>query len=34
MEAPFVHLLRYDGDGKVTRGEFYGDSAKAAKLLG
>jgi len=33
MEAPFVHLLRYDGEGKVVCGEFYGDSAKAAKLL-
>jgi ketosteroid isomerase-like protein len=34
MEAPFVHLLRYDADGHLVRGEFYGDSAKAAKLLG
>ena len=33
MEAPFVHLLRYDADGTLVRGEFYGDSAKAAKLL-
>lgn len=33
FEAPFAHLLKYDGDGKVVRGEFYGDSAKAAKLL-
>jgi uncharacterized protein len=33
FEAPFVHLLRYDENGKTARGEFYGDSAKAAKLL-
>jgi uncharacterized protein len=33
FEAPFVHLLRYDADGNVTRGEFFTDSAKAAKLL-
>jgi ketosteroid isomerase-like protein len=32
MEAPFVHVLEY-GDDKLTRGEFYADSAKAAKLL-
>jgi uncharacterized protein len=34
MEAPFVHLLRYREDGKLQRGEFYGDTAKAARLLG
>lgn len=34
FEAPFVHLLKYDADGKTVRGEFFGDSAKAAKLLG
>ena len=34
FEAPFAHLLRYDENGKAVRGEFYGDSAKAAKLLG
>jgi uncharacterized protein len=33
FEAPFVHLLQYDGDGKTVRGEFFTDSAKAAKLL-
>lgn len=33
MEAPFAHLLKYSGDGKLVRGEFYADSAKAAKLL-
>jgi uncharacterized protein len=33
FEAPFVHLLKYDGDGKVVRGEFFTDSAKAVKLL-
>jgi ketosteroid isomerase-like protein len=34
FEAPFAHLLEYDESGKTVRGEFYGDSAKAAKLLG
>lgn len=33
FESPFVHLLKYDGDGKLVRGEFYADSAKAAKLV-
>ncbi len=33
FDAPFVHLMKFDGDGKVVRGEFFGDSAKAAKLL-
>jgi ketosteroid isomerase-like protein len=33
FEAPFAHLLKYE-DGKAVRGEFFGDSAKAAKLLG
>ena len=33
FEAPFVHVLQYDGDGKLIRGEFYADSAKAAKVL-
>jgi ketosteroid isomerase-like protein len=33
FEAPFLHLLEYDGDGKAVRGEFFGDSAKAVKLL-
>jgi hypothetical protein len=32
FEAPFLHLLEYR-DGKAVRGEFYADSAKAAKLL-
>jgi hypothetical protein len=32
FEAPFAHLLEYK-DGKLVRGEFYADSAKAAKLL-
>lgn len=31
-EAPFAHLMQFE-DGKVARGEFYADSAKAAKLL-
>ncbi len=34
FESPFVHVMRYDGDGKLVRGEFHADSAKAAKLLG
>jgi ketosteroid isomerase-like protein len=33
FEAPFLHLLRFDGDGKTVRGEFFTDSAKAVKLL-
>jgi ketosteroid isomerase-like protein len=32
FEAPFAHLLRFQ-DGKIARGEFYADSAKAAKLI-
>jgi len=32
FESPFAHLMKFD-DGKVTRGEFYADSAKAAKVL-
>ncbi len=34
FESPFVHVMKFDGDGKVVRGEFHADSAKAAKLLG
>jgi ketosteroid isomerase-like protein len=34
FEAPFAHLLKFQEDGKTVRGEFYTDSAKAAKLLG
>ena len=34
FEAPFAHLLEYGDDGKVVRGEFHGDSAKALKALG
>jgi ketosteroid isomerase-like protein len=34
FESPFVHLMKFDGDGKVVRGEFHADSAKAVKLLG
>jgi uncharacterized protein len=33
FEAPFVHVMKYDGNGKLMRGEFHADSAKAAKLL-
>jgi ketosteroid isomerase-like protein len=32
FEAPFLHLMKF-ADGKVVRGEFFTDSAKAAKLL-
>ena len=32
FEAPFVHVFEVSG-GKVTRGEFFGDSATAAKAL-
>jgi ketosteroid isomerase-like protein len=33
MEVPYLHLMRFGADGKLVRGEFYTDSAKAAKLL-
>jgi ketosteroid isomerase-like protein len=33
FEAPFLHLIEIDEDGKTVRGEFFTDSAKAAKLL-
>jgi uncharacterized protein len=33
FESPFVHLMKFDSDGKVVRGEFHADSAKAVKLL-
>jgi ketosteroid isomerase-like protein len=33
FEAPFLHLLEFDGNGRTVRGEFFTDSAKAAKLL-
>ena len=33
FEAPFVHVLKYGADGKTVRGEFFTDSAKAARLL-
>lgn len=32
FESPFLHLMKFE-DGKVIRGEFHADSAKAAKLL-
>jgi ketosteroid isomerase-like protein len=32
MTARYVHLLQFR-DGKVVRGEFFSDTAKAAKLL-
>jgi ketosteroid isomerase-like protein len=33
FEAPYIHLMDYR-DGKVVRGEFHSDSAKALKALG
>jgi hypothetical protein len=33
FEAPFAHLMKFEG-GKLVRGEFYSDSAKALKALG
>jgi uncharacterized protein len=33
FEAPFLHLMEYR-DGKLVRGEFHADSAKAVKALG
>jgi ketosteroid isomerase-like protein len=32
FESPFAHVMKYE-DGKLVRGEFHADSAKAAKLL-
>ena len=32
FEAPFLHLMKFE-NGKTARGEFFTDSAKAAKLL-
>jgi ketosteroid isomerase-like protein len=32
FEAPFAHLMKF-ADGMIVRGEFYSDSAKAAKVL-
>ena len=33
FDAPFLHLMHFE-DGKLTRGEFDADSAKALKALG
>jgi ketosteroid isomerase-like protein len=33
FETPFLHLLQANEEGKTVRGEFFADSAKAAKLL-
>ena len=32
FESPYVHVIKFE-DGKLVLGEFYTDSAKAAKLL-
>jgi uncharacterized protein len=34
FESSFAHVMKFNADGKLVRGEFYADSAKAAKLLG
>lgn len=34
FEAGFLHLMEFDADGKLVRGEFITDSAKALKALG
>lgn len=34
FEGGFLHLMEFDDDGKLVRGEFIGDSAKALKALG
>ena len=33
-EAPVVHILRFDGDWKVTRFQILTDTLQAAKMLG
>lgn len=33
FESPFAHVMKFDSDAKLVRGEFHADSAKAAKLL-
>ncbi|MGV1048981.1 MAG: nuclear transport factor 2 family protein [Solirubrobacterales bacterium] len=33
FEAPYAHVIKYE-DGKAVLGEFFGDSAKAMKILG
>ncbi|MGH2976399.1 MAG: nuclear transport factor 2 family protein [Solirubrobacterales bacterium] len=33
FESPFAHLIKFSADGKIARGEFFADSAKAAKVL-
>lgn len=32
FESPFAHLMKFEND-QIVRGEFYADSAKAAKVL-
>jgi ketosteroid isomerase-like protein len=34
FESTYLHLMEFDDDGKIIRGEFITDSAKAAKALG
>jgi ketosteroid isomerase-like protein len=34
FETGYLHLMEFDGDGKLVRGEFITDSAKALKALG
>jgi uncharacterized protein len=33
FESPFAHVMKFNADGKLVRGEFHSDSAKAVKLL-
>ena len=32
FESPFAHVMKFNADGKLVRGEFHADSAKAVKL--
>lgn len=34
FESPYAHVLRYNSDGKLTRGDFHSDTAKEVKAQG
>jgi ketosteroid isomerase-like protein len=34
MDAAFVHVIKYNDEGKLQRSEYFTDTAKEAKLLG
>ncbi len=34
FESPYAHVLRYDSDGKLVRGDFHSDTAKEVDALG